>query len=64
MNIGTARNMMLSEERQGQYWEIEVERHRKAGSRKKVGMALDFAVAHRDLADMYEEWIEVRKREK
>lgn len=63
MNIGVARNCMLDQQRQATFWETQVERHRKEGSNKKVEFALRLALAHRDIASIYEDWMELRRRE-
>lgn len=63
MNIGTARNLMLDQKRHSEFWETQVERHRKEGSDKKVEFALRLALAHREIAEIYWDWMEYKKRE-
>ena len=63
MNIGTARNMGLAEQRHAEFWMRAVDGLVKKKSWVKARLAVDMAAAHLNLVDLYDDWMREQKRE-
>lgn len=63
MNIGTSRVAALDQRRQAEYWLTQVERFRQKGWGVKVKLSMEMAFAHIQLAEAYEQWMEIQKKE-
>jgi hypothetical protein len=63
MNVGVARINSVDQREKAEFWMMEVERFRKLGHLKKVKLSMEMAMCHIQLAENYEEWMEIRRKE-
>ena len=63
MQIGTARVNSVDQRQKAEFWMLQVTKWAKRGDFKKSKLAMQMALGHVHLAETYEEWMDVSKRE-